>query len=200
MKRYVVGISGASGVILSHRLISALGNYPCEIELVMTRHASYTAAVEMGLDFATPAKFLQRFPEPVQEKIRLYYVNDAGAAIASGSYHTDGMIVVPCSMATIAAVAMGLADNLLRRAADVTIKERRPLIVVPRETPLNPIHLENMLKLSRLGVVILPPVPAWYQGHNTLEDAEWYIVGKILDALQLDHALYHEWVGSQKLS
>jgi len=119
-------------------------------------------------------------------------VTDIGAPIASGSFAVHGMLVLPCSMATVAAIAHGLADNLLRRAADVAIKERRPLVLVPRETPLSPIHLENMLSLSRLGVVVLPPEPAFYLKPQSVDDIVGYVVGKALEALGVPDALPEE--------
>lgn len=186
MGRLVVGVSGASGVVLAHRLISQVD---CEVDLVMTPSALYTASLEMGREFAT----VKRFAESLPKKVKVHGINDVGAGIASGSYPTLGMVIVPCSMTTVAAIAVGLGDNCLRRAADVTLKERRPLVIVPRESPLSEIHLENLLKLTKRGATIVPPMPAWYTNPKTLEDVENFIVGKILDALKMDHALYPRW-------
>ncbi len=193
MGRFVVGISGASGIILARRCIEALTATGSSIELVMSPSALYTASLELGKEFASTAKFIQQFPEEIQQKITLHSINDVGCAIASGSYPITGMIIIPCSMATIAAISIGLGDNVLRRAADVTLKEKRPLILVPRESPLSELHLENLLKLSRLGATIVPPIPAWYTHPQTLADIENFIVGKVLDALYLDHTLYPRW-------
>ncbi len=187
MGRIVVGVSGASGVILARRLIEELTTHR-EVDLVMTPQALYTASLEMGREHATVKRFIQGI-----DNVRVHSINDIGSAIASGSYPTEGMVIVPCSMTTIAAVSMGLGDNCLRRAADVTLKERRPLIIVPREAPLGELHLENMLKLARLGATIVPPVPAWYTLPKTLEDVENFIVGKVLDALSIPHDLYPRW-------
>lgn len=195
MKTVVVGISGASGIVLAVRLLSTLAELDYAIDLVVTPQALYTAAHELGKHLSTAQKFLLQFPEPVQAKIRLHAIQDSGAAICSGSYPVSAMVVIPCSMATLAAIACGLADNSLRRAADVTIKERRPLILVPRESPFSPIHLENMLKLSRLGATILPPIPAWYNRPTTLEEVENFIIGKVLDLLKIEHTLYPIWKG-----
>jgi 4-hydroxy-3-polyprenylbenzoate decarboxylase len=193
MARIVVGISGASGVILAKRMLVALGERGFEIELVMSTHALYTTSLELGKEFASPQKFIKELPNEVQERITIHPIHDSGSSICSGSYKTLGMMIIPCSMATLGAVACGLSDNTLKRAADVTIKERRKLVIVPRETPLSEIHLENMLKLSRLGAVILPPIPAWYNEPKSLEDMENFIVGRVLDQFGVEHSLYKEW-------
>lgn len=181
MARIVVGISGASGVILGHKAVLALIQEGHFVELVISKAAHLTAAEE-----------IHSFPK-YPESVTLHAPSNFAASIASGSYPHDGMLVIPCSMATLAAIALGLSDNLLRRSADVTIKEKRPLTLVPRETPLSPIHLEHMLTLSRLGVTILPPVPAWYTHPQTLNDIENFIVGKALDSLKINHSLYPRW-------
>lgn len=193
MGRFVVGISGASGVVLARRLIVELASGGHAIELVMSQSAQYTAAIELGKEWATAAKFVQQLPASIQGQVTIHPIQDVGSAIASGSYRVDGMVVIPCSMATVAAIAVGLGDNVLRRAADVTLKEKRPLVLVPRESPLSELHLENLLKLSRLGAAIVPPVPAWYTAPQTLEDVENFIVGKVLDVLRIDHQLYKRW-------
>jgi 4-hydroxy-3-polyprenylbenzoate decarboxylase len=151
----------------------------------MTDAARRMALEELSLFCDTDSLVLQRFPEEILPMIRCFSIGNIGAQIASGTYQTRGMIIVPCSMATLAAVSMGFSDNLLRRAADVTIKEGRTLLVVPREMPLSPIHLENMLKLSKLGVVIMPPQPSWYQKPKTIEDVENTIIARILDRFGL---------------
>jgi len=194
MARFIVGVSGASGIILAYRAIVRLASLGHFIELVITQQALYTATLELGKEFSTAKKILQGLPEEIQEQVTLHAVQDSGASICSGSYHTDGMLIVPCSMATLAAIACGLGDNCLRRAADVILKERRRLVIVPRESPLNQIHLENMLKLTSMGAMMVLPVPAWYTQPRTLEDVENFIVGKALDALGVaDHNLYPRW-------
>lgn len=183
MARIVVGISGASGSILAHRLIHALILLGHEVELVISRDASLTIHYEMGEAFASPQKFVKSYPEELQHLIRLHHITDFTAPIASGSYRFDACIVLPCSMATLAAISMGFADNLLRRAADVALKEKRRLVLVPREAPLSEIHLENMLKLAKMGVVIFPPMPAWYMRPQSLEETERFLVSRLLDQL-----------------
>jgi len=195
MGRYVIGISGASGVILGFRTVIALATMGHEVELILTQHALYAAKIEMGNGMATGKKFVEALPKEIQGKVTLHPVNDIAASVASGSYPTEGMAIIPCSMATAAAVSLGLADNALRRAADVTIKEKRPLILVPREAPLSEIHLENLLRLAKLGAIIIPPVPAWYTLPKSLDDIENFIVGKVLDAFKLPHTLYPRWTG-----
>jgi 4-hydroxy-3-polyprenylbenzoate decarboxylase len=191
MGRYVVGVSGASGIVLALHVLRALTSQGHRVELTLSQYALYTASLELGKAYGTPAKFLAKLEK--KELITLHSNHDVGCAIASGSFLTDGMIIIPCSVATLAAVACGLGDNALRRAADVTLKEKRPLILVPREAPFSEIHLENMLKLSRLGAIIIPPVPAWYTEPKSIEDVEKFIVGKVLDALKLEHNLYPRW-------
>lgn len=191
--RYVVGVSGATGVILAVKTLEALAERGHEIELVLTPNALYTATFELGKDYATTKKFLGHLSKKTQESIQLHAIQDVGCAIASGSYPVDAMVIIPCSLATVAAISVGLGDNVLRRAADVTLKEDRPLIIVPREAPLSELHLENLLKLKRLGATILPPTPAWYTQPKTLEDVENFIVGKVLDALKIEHQLYKRW-------
>lgn len=193
MARIVVGISGASGTMLAFRFLQAAAENGHELNLVMTPAACQTAAYEMGKKFSSPPGFISELPQGIQEKITLHRTQDIGASICSGSYKTHGMVLIPCSMTTVAAIAHGFADSCLRRAADVTMKEGRPLIVVPRETPMHQIHLQNLLTLSKNGVTIIPPIPAWYQKPQTLEDVEKYIVGKVFDALKLPHSLYPEW-------
>jgi len=191
MGRYVVGVSGASGVILALHTLRALTNRGHHVELTISQYALYTAAIELGKEYSTLSKFMSQIER--QELVTLHSNQDVGCAIASGSFVTDGMIIIPCSVTTLAAVAIGLGDNALRRAADVTLKEKRPLIIVPREAPFSEIHLENMLKLSRLGATIVPPVPAWYTNPKSLEDVENFIVGKVLDVLKIEHDLYPRW-------
>lgn len=193
MGRYVLGVSGASGMILALRALRALTGLGHQVELVMSQHALYTAAYELGKDLNTPSKFVATLPPSLQENVRIHPIHDVGCAIASGSYLTDGMLIIPCSMATVGAIACGLADNVLRRAADVAFKEKRRLVIVPRETPFSTLHLENLSKLSHLGAVIVPPAPAWYLAPQSLEEVELFIVGKALDALGVSHQLYKRW-------
>ena len=197
MARIVIGVSGASGIVLAHRIVHALVCIGHFVELVMTQDAAYTALEEMGEAFAGPVKFIHSFSEEQQKSIRHHHINDFGSPLASGTFHFDAMVIVPCSMASLAAISIGLSDNLLRRVADVAIKEKRTLVLVPRESPLSEIHLENMLKLAKAGVVIMPPQPAWYTKPKTLEDVELHIVGRVFDALRITPNTYTRWEGSR---
>lgn len=186
MSRFVVGISGASGLRLAHLAVSELARLGHTVELVLSRHAPLTIAQEMGEEFASPLKFYESFPPEYRERIHLHQIYDFTASIASGSCQHDGCLIIPCSMSTLAAIAIGLADNLIRRAADVTLKEKRKLVLVPREAPFSEIHLENMLKLARMGACIIPPQPAWYMNPKTMEEMEYFMLSRILDQLGVD--------------
>lgn len=190
---YVLGISGASGIVLGFRTLHALTAYGHEVDLVITRDAFVTASLEMGTDYATYEKFISHLSAEQQSLVHPYKIHDFMAPIASGSAPREGMIITPCSMATLAAIAIGLSDNLLRRAADVAMKERRPLVIVPRETPFHATHLQNMLTITQNGGIIVPPIPAWYTNPKSLEDVEKFIVGKILDVLKISTDLYPRW-------
>jgi 4-hydroxy-3-polyprenylbenzoate decarboxylase len=193
MARIVVGISGASGTILAVHLISALTSSGHFVEMVMSKDAVLTAKVELGDVYATPERFIDQFSKDQQSHIRLHGIHNFFAPIASGSFFFDACVVVPCSMATLAAISCGLSDTVLRRAADVALKERRKLIIVPRETPLNAIHLENMLKLAHMGVSFVPPMPAWYLHPKSVKDVELAIVSRILDQLGCPTDLAPRW-------
>lgn len=175
VKRVVVGVSGASSVTLAGEVLGSLKAFPdVETHLVMTPGAKRALKMESGDD----PHVLQREADVVHAP------DDLGAGIASGSFKTFGMIVVPCSMKTVAGIACGYSDNLLLRAADVTIKEQRPLLLVPREAPLSPIHLENLLKLSKLpGVKIVPPLVNNYQRAGTVSELEHQIALKLIEYL-----------------
>lgn len=192
MKPLILGISGASGISLAMKALQCITAHQVPVELVITKDAQVTAVQEMGTAYSTPEKMIDLLPEQQQPLVRHWKIHDFFSPIASGSFQTRGMLILPCSMATVAAVSMGLSDNLLRRAADVTIKEGRKLLLAPREAPLNVIHLENLLKLSRLGVVIHPPVPAWYAHPKDLDEAEWYMVYRMLDPFISD-LQYKRW-------
>ncbi|MBJ7449539.1 MAG: UbiX family flavin prenyltransferase [Parachlamydiales bacterium] len=193
MARIVVGVSGASGIILAKHAVNALANADYDVDLVLSKPALLTASIELGASFGTLSGFVSHFNEDVQKKLTIHRIGNFSATIASGSYHTDGMLIIPCSMGTLAGIALGLCDNLIKRSADVTLKERRRLVIVPRESPLSEIHLEHMLKLTRMGAVMIPPVPGWYTHHRTLLDVEKFIVGKALDLLDVKHDLYTRW-------
>jgi len=190
MQRIVVAITGASGTILGYRTAEALLESGFFVEMIISKGALLTAQLEGA---PTPKDFIATLSLENRERVQLHRCHEMGAGVASGSYRFYGMIIIPCSMATLAAVALGLADNLVRRCADVTLKERRRLVIVPRESPLSEIHLEHMLKVTRLGAVIVPPVPSWYTRPQTIDDVERFIVGKSLDALCIDNDLYPRW-------
>jgi flavin prenyltransferase len=183
--RLIVGLTGATGTIFGVRLLQALQTTEIESHLVVSKWAART------LQHETPYTL-----EQVQQMAtRNYPPGDQGAAISSGSFVTRGMVVAPCSMRTLAAVAQGQGDNLIHRAADVVLKERRRLVLVAREAPLNDIHLENMLKLSRMGVTILPPAPAFYNHPQTIDDIINHIVVRILDQFDIHLDGARRWDG-----
>lgn len=184
--RIVVGMSGASGAIIGIRLLEALRAHPdCETHLVLSRGAERTVHDETDYTVDQVCSLAS-----VTHDIR-----DVGASIASGSFRAAGMVVAPCSMKTLAGIVTGYSDNLLLRAADVTLKERRPLILIAREAPLSGIHLENMLKAYQNGCTILPPMPAFYNRPTTVEDVVDHVVGRILGYFNLDFEKYRPWCG-----
>lgn len=187
MKRIVVGITGASGTIYGVRLLEILKANPnVETHLVLSKWAKANLAIELPNYTPKRVKALADVT---------YSENNMGAAIASGSFQHDGMVVVPASMKSVAAMATGLGDNLIGRAADVTLKERRPLIVVPRETPFSQLHLRNLLTLAEMGVAIVPPIPAFYNHPQTIQDLVDHTVMKLLDQLHLENDLVPRWTG-----
>lgn len=184
MKRIVIGISGASGIPIATEVLRALKEQPeWQSSLVMTNGAERT--IELETSYST-----EQIRELADE---CYELNNIGASIASGTYKTEGMIVVPCSMKTVAGIASGYSDNLLLRAADVTLKERRKLVLVTRETPFNTIHLRNMLELSQMGAIILPPMLTFYNKPQNMEDMVNHIAGKILDVFDIDYQKLRRW-------
>ena len=186
--RFVVGITGASGSVYALRLIEVLRAAGHEVHAVVTKSGWQVMAYECNVK---RLDFCQRVDV-------LYDIDDIGAAIASGSFLADAMVVVPCSMKTLGSIAHAISDTLLTRAADVMLKEGRPLVLVPRETPVHAIHLENMLKLSRLGIKILPACPGFYHRPETLEDLVDMVVGKICDLLHVENDLFQRWQGDTK--
>lgn len=186
VKRLVIGMSGASGAPLTVELMRQLHeNHPdVETHLVVTRSAELTLQHECDMTMSELRNLASV----------CHRVDEIGASIASGSFPTMGMIVVPCSMKTVAGVVSGYSDNLLLRAADVCIKERRKLILVARESPLSTIHLRNLYEASRLGAVIIPPMPAYYNHPVSVMDCTRYTVDRILSQFELDTGAYH-WMG-----
>ncbi len=183
--RIVVGISGGSGAIYGVSLLKALKELNIETHLVVSTMGEYVTNHECGISL-----------DDLKSMATYYHDNkNLAAPISSGSFKVDKTIIVPCSMKTLASVANGFSDNLLTRACDVTLKEQRKLILVPRETPLSQIHLENMLKLSRMGVTIFPPAPGFYNHPETLEDVVLNITGRLLDMLDIENNLINRWKG-----
>ena len=186
--RLIVGISGASGAAYGIRLLEVLCALGVESHLVLTPAAKET--IKLETPFAV---------EQVQALAsQVYAIDDIGAAVASGSFRTAGMVVVPCSIKTLSAVAHSYSDNLLVRAADVTLKERRRLVLVVRETPLHRGHLKMMLQMDKRGAIIMPPVPAFSHAPQTADDILTHTVGKILDLFEIDHPLFEQWRGKRE--
>jgi 4-hydroxy-3-polyprenylbenzoate decarboxylase len=179
----IVGISGASGGIYAVRLLKILGDLNVKTHLVITKNGERIIELETGFSKN----------EIINLATYLYDIKDLTSPIASGSFRTNGMVIIPCSMKTLAGIAIGYSSNLLLRAADVTLKEKRPLVLVPRETPLSVIHLENMCKAARAGAIILPAMPAFYNKPKSIDELVNYIIGKILDIFEIQHNLYKRW-------
>lgn len=183
--RVVVGVSGGSGSIYAVSLLKALKELNIETHLVVSTMGEYVTNHECGVNV-----------DELKSLATYYHHNKNFAApIASGSFKVDQMVVLPCSMKTLASVAHGFSDSLIARACDVTIKERRKLILVPRETPLSPIHLENMLKLANIGVTIFPLSPGLYNHPETIEDIILNMTGRLLDTMGIENNLVNRWTG-----
>ena len=183
--RIVVGISGASGAVYGVRALDALKELGVETHLVISRAAALTLSSELGL---TPADLAERAD-------KTYRIQDVGAAIASGSFGTMGMLIAPCSVRTMSEIATGVTSSLLTRAADVTLKERRPLVLMVRETPLHLGHLRTLTALAEMGATLAPPLPAFYAGPQTLDDVIDQSVGRALDVFGLNWARTRRWSG-----
>lgn len=179
----VVGISGSSGVIYGIRMLQALTGTPVTSHLIMSKPAEMTLAYETALKVADVRAMADN----------TYPINDVGAGPASGSFRTLGMVIAPCSMKTLAEIATGMSTNLLTRAADVTLKERRRLVLMVRETPFNRAHLKNMLDVTEMGGIIAPPVPAFYTRPQSLEAMVDHSIGRILDLFGIDNQLAGRW-------
>jgi 4-hydroxy-3-polyprenylbenzoate decarboxylase len=192
-----LAFTGASGLPYGLRLLECLLAAECRVYLVYSSVAQIVAKQECGLTIpAQPREASRFFAERLgarDAQLTVFGRDDWMAPVASGSNPADAMAICPCSMGTLAAIAGGLADNLIERAADVMLKERRPLVLVPRETPLSAIHLENMLKLARAGAVILPPAPGFYDHPRTVADLVDFVVARVLDQLAVAHTLGPRW-------
>jgi 4-hydroxy-3-polyprenylbenzoate decarboxylase len=180
--KIIVGITGASGVVLGLRLLEALKG-KAETHVVVSDAAKKILEHEAGIKFSSIKKLATK----------VYDEGDMFAPIASGSFRTSGMVVIPCSMKSLSNIAHGFSDNLLTRAADVCLKERRRLVLVTRETPLSSIHIENMLAITRAGGIILPPNLSYYSKPKNIKDLENHVIGKVLDLLDIENKLYRRW-------
>lgn len=185
MKRIIVGITGATAVIYGIRLLQVLSKLDVETHLILSDQARRNICIET--DFEVDA--VQGLASHVHD------IKDMAASISSGSFKTDGMVIVPCTIKTLSGVAHSYNDNLIVRTADVALKERRRLVLMVRETPLHKGHLEMMCRVADLGGIILPPVPAFYNAPRTLQDVIDHTIGKILDQFDIDHSLFRRWEG-----
>jgi 4-hydroxy-3-polyprenylbenzoate decarboxylase len=185
-RRIIVGIAGASGAVYGVRLLQALRSVPeVETHLVVSDAGWRNVQLELGLERAAVEALADQ----------THAVHNVGASIASGSFQCSAMVIAPCSMRTLAAVAHGLADNLLTRAADVTLKERRRLLLMVRESPLHLVHLRNMVAVTEMGAIVCPPLPAFYQLPQTVADVVDASVARVLDLMDVPHALATRWQG-----
>lgn len=201
-KRFVVGICGASGSIYGLQLLRALLARPMDVNLVVSDMGARVMAHETSYDGGDLVEFLKNDCGPFHAGASLTASDpeDLFAGPASGSFVHDGMVIAPCSMKTLGTIAGGIADTLIQRAADVCLKERRPLILVPRETPLNAIHLKNMVRASEAGAVILPATPSFYSRPATVLELVDTVTARILDHLRVDNDLMRRWEGEAVVS
>ncbi|MDO4540337.1 MAG: flavin prenyltransferase UbiX [Syntrophomonadaceae bacterium] len=195
MGRYIVGITGASGAVYGIELINRLLAGGHELHVVISPAAELVMHDELGLELEGMG-LNERRALFADGKLLMHDYHDIAAVIASGSYLCDAMIIAPCSMGSLSAVSGGRSDNLIERAADVMLKERRPLVLVPRETPLSSVHLRNMLRLSEDGAVIVPAMPAFYHKPQGVGDMVDFVVGKVLDVLRLPHDIFARYRGN----
>ena len=199
-KPLILGVTGASGLIYAVRALKFLLAAEYQIELVASKSTYIVWQAEQEIRMpAEPDKqeqfWRQQAGVPEQGKLRCHPWSDVGAGIASGSFRTLGMVIMPCSMSTVAKLAGGLSSDLLERAADVQIKEGRKLVIVPRETPFSLIHLRNLTTLAETGVRIVPAIPAWYHNPQTIEDLVDFVVARALDQLDIDCIPIQRWQG-----
>lgn len=192
MNKIVIGLTGASGSIYCKRLVEDLLTTGYAVHLIATDMGAKVFSYEIKQDFLSWTTALKAS----HEKFVLEDIGNLFAGVASGSYAYDAMVVLPCSMGTLAAIANGMSTNLLTRVADVAIKERRKLVIVPRETPFSSIHLENMLKLSNVGVSILPAMPGFYHHPTSVDEVVDFVVGKIMDHLKIENNKFEKWKGN----
>ncbi len=197
IKTITVAMTGASGAPYTLRLLEQLILAGCHVQFICSQPGQIVMAMETSLKLpSSPQQMQQKLHQHFNcavEQLTVYGLDQWTAPIASGSSVSDAMVVCPCSMGSLASIAHGISNNLIHRAADVMMKERKKLIIVPRETPFSSLHLENMLKLSNQDVVIMPPNPAFYQGVETIQDLIDFVVGRILDQLNIDNELSPRW-------
>jgi 4-hydroxy-3-polyprenylbenzoate decarboxylase len=192
-KIIAVGITGASGAVYGVKLTQQLLSLGHTVHLIITEAGWQVFLEELGWDTSDRESLIDQEFRSYGENLYYHTLRDFRAPIASGSYRSDAMIIIPCSMGTLSGIAHGASGNLLERSADVMLKEGKKLILVPRETPLNQIHLENMLKITQAGGKILPAMPGYYHLPKTMDDLINFLVGKALDALGIDHSLFQRW-------
>lgn len=192
-KTIAVGITGASGGIYGVRLTQHLLSLGHRVHLMITEAGWQVFLEELEWDTSDREAIIEREFSSYGGNLNYHTLRDFKAPIASGSYQSDGMIIIPCSMGTLSGIAHGASGNLLERAADVMLKEGKPLVLVPRETPLNQIHLKNMLQVTQAGGKILPAMPGYYHKPKTMDDLINFLVGKALDSLGVEHSLFKRW-------
>lgn len=197
MPTYIIAITGASGAIYGIRLLECMLRNGFKIYLTITKEGLYILKEEVGVLWEGKEheinEVICNYYGVSKDMLRYYDEDNLTASIASGSAHTNGMIIIPCSMKVVSSIACGFASNLVERAADVILKEKRPLIIVPRETPLNSIHLRNLLSLSNMGVHVIPAMPAFYNKPTTVADIIDFVVGRVLDSLHIENNLFKRW-------
>ncbi len=196
MKKIIVGITGASGAILGERFVRHLLAAGEEAHVVLSDSAVDVFSEELGIELGDKFKkieknFLKHYKN--SKKLFLYPASDFAAKVSSGSAKMDAMVIVPCSLSSVGAIANGITLNLIHRAASVCVKEKRPLILVPRESPLSPIHLKNLLYLSEIGVHIVPATTAFYHKPKSVEEMVDFTLGRVLDLLKVEHRLFKRW-------
>ncbi|ACK70469.1 3-octaprenyl-4-hydroxybenzoate carboxy-lyase [Gloeothece citriformis PCC 7424] len=201
-KPLILGITGASGLIYGVRALKFLLQANYTIDLVASKAVYMVWQAEQNIRMPVEPDLQEQFwreqaQVPTQGKLRCHRSTDVGSSIASGSFRTLGMVIIPCSMSTVAKIANGLSSDLLERAADVQLKESRPLVIVPRETPFSLIHLRNLTQLAEAGVKIVPAIPAWYHNPQTIEDLVDFVVARTLDQLDIDCVPLQRWQGHQ---
>jgi len=208
MKRFIVGITGASGSIFGIRLVEELLKKDYKVYIIITKMGRLIIEKELNINIYTCIKNKKEIEDNLlkyliektkivkdilKEKIEYLPIEQIDGPVSSGSFLTEGMAIVPCSMSTLSGISQARSLNLLERAADVNLKEGRPLLLAPREMPLNALHLENMLRLSKLGVIIAPPIPGFYNDPKNLDDLVDFVVGKIMDCLKIPNNLFKRW-------